>query len=55
MIDDSLPLISAPTDEELEALRQQVAEIEGQIAAAETMEKLIGLVNTLAGESAANA
>ncbi len=54
MIDDNLPLITVPSEEELDALRQQVAAVEQQIAAAETAEGLIDLVNTLAGEPEAN-
>ena len=55
MLDDDLPLISVPTEEELEALMQQVANVEGQIAATETAEGLIDLVNTFGGEPVANA
>ncbi len=50
MIDDDLPLITVPSDEELAALREQVAAVEQQIAAAATAEGLIELVSTLAGE-----
>lgn len=52
MIDDDLPVISAPTDQELEQLRQSVAQVEQQIAATTTVEALIALVNTLAGGDA---
>lgn len=55
MIDDDMPLISVPTEDELEALRQQVAAVEQQIAAAATAEGLLDLVNTLGGEPAENA
>ena len=55
MLDDDLPLISVPTEGELEALRQQAASVEQQIAATATAEGLINLVNTLGGEPVANA
>lgn len=55
MIDNDMPLIGVPTDDELEALRQQVAAVEQQIAATETAEGLIDLINTLGGEPVENA